>query len=569
VVEGKKAIITSLLCPQQHATALGAKVDPSEVARLYLTLHENKEELISQIHSHPSTAFHSSIDDSYPIMHKPGLLSIVVPHYGFVEMKEFLSKSAIYEYKDYKVWNKLTLDEVRQRIIRLPKDFESRLFNRTKLLIKYLNYPVQKNLLSKFKHKKVAVTIDGNLLFTHRGQHMLYASINLLVRCSINIDVFLPDDNVTPLIDAPFVHGNLSDDLIKLALRVNPNLLFRVNPASPRARYDVALIIGRDAFAKADHNVYIDALGWLSYVGAEEPKCFSGDSENPIGPLISASRGSAEVFKILLNKIVGSQYRPLDSAIFSALDYKINQTSWDNPSLPKIFLNDVLLVGAGAIGNCVAYSLASLPYGSGKLTVVDPERIDVTNLNRYVLATITELKMYKVDIIKSRLKEKFDVKSFPGAYQNYPHRRKHSLVVTAVDDVRTRWDIQLDFPSVILNGGMYADSFTISRHDDFLNKPCLGCLYPSSIEMHPMKYPAASFVSMFAGALLAGEILKEHVSSLKGYRLNTSFTVASIFAAPKVNETYLVGGLYEKVENCGCHCKSQEIIDMFRKAVGR
>jgi molybdopterin/thiamine biosynthesis adenylyltransferase/proteasome lid subunit RPN8/RPN11 len=565
IVEDKKAIITSLFYPQQYATTLGAEVKPSEVARLYLTLHESKEQLISQVHSHPSTAFHSSIDDNYPIAYKPGLLSIVVPHYGFIDAKEFISKSAIYEYKDYKVWNKLSLDEAKRRIVLLPKNFENRLFNRTKLLIRHLNFSTR-GIFSKLKQRRVAVIVDEELLFTHRGQHMLSTSINLLARCCINIDVFLPENNVTPLIDTPFLHTDLSNDLVKLSLRINPNLLFRVNP-TPHTKYDAALIIGKNSPIETDHNIFIDALGWLSYVGMEEPKCFSGDSKNPIGPLISASRGSAEIFKVLLNKIMGSQYKPSSPTIFSALNYKINQTSWDNPPLPKISLNDVLLVGAGAIGNCVAYSLASLPNVSGKLTVIDPERIDATNLNRYALATITELKMYKVNVIKEKLQQKFDVKPFLGTYQKYPHRHKHDLVVITVDNVKTRWDVQLDFPRVILNGGMYADSFTISRHDDFLNKPCLGCLYPTSIEMGSMKYPTISFVPMFAGALLAGEILKEYVSSLREYRLDTSFTVSNIFATPKVNETYFVGSLYKKSDNCGCHCKSQEVIEMYKKSI--
>jgi proteasome lid subunit RPN8/RPN11 len=567
VIEDNKAVVTSLFYPQQYATALGAKVDLSEVAKLYLSLNENKEQLISQVHSHPSSAFHSSIDDSYPIAHKPGLLSIVVPYYGFIEAKEFISKVAIYEYIAYKVWRRLSRDEARRRIIILPSDFENKLFDRTKLLIRHLNFPAQ-SILSKLKERRIAIVVDEELLFTHRGQHMLTASVNLLARCCINIDVFLSEDRVTPIIDAPFLHDNLADDLTKLVLGINPDLSFRINPKF-HAKYDVALIIGKSTFAKAEYNIFIDALGWLSYVGGRESEHFSGDSENPIGPLISASRGSAEVFKALLNKVTGRRYKPCSPTIFSALNYKINQPTWDNPPLPRVSLNDVLLVGAGAIGNCVAYCLTSLPSASGNLTVIDPERVETTNLNRYVLATITNLRAYKANLIKKRLKEKFDVKSFLRVYQKYPHRREHDLVVVGVDNVKTRWDVQLDFPRVILNGGMYADSFTISRHDDFLNKPCLGCLYSSYVEMRHAKYPAASFVSMFAGALLVGEILKEYVSSLREYRLSISFTISSVFATPKVNETYFVGGLHEKSDNCGCRCKSLEILEMYKRSIMR
>jgi hypothetical protein len=33
-------------------------------------------------HTHPGEAFHSSIDDEFPIIHKPGFLSLVIPNFG-------------------------------------------------------------------------------------------------------------------------------------------------------------------------------------------------------------------------------------------------------------------------------------------------------------------------------------------------------------------------------------------------------------------------------------------------------------------------------------------------------
>lgn len=35
-----------------------------------------------QVHTHPGEAFHSSIDDGYPIIHTPGFLSLVIPNFG-------------------------------------------------------------------------------------------------------------------------------------------------------------------------------------------------------------------------------------------------------------------------------------------------------------------------------------------------------------------------------------------------------------------------------------------------------------------------------------------------------
>ena len=35
-----------------------------------------------QVHTHPLEAFHSPTDDEFPIIHKPGFLSLVIPNFG-------------------------------------------------------------------------------------------------------------------------------------------------------------------------------------------------------------------------------------------------------------------------------------------------------------------------------------------------------------------------------------------------------------------------------------------------------------------------------------------------------
>lgn len=35
-----------------------------------------------QIHTHPASAYHSGTDDAYPIIHRPGFLSLVIPNFA-------------------------------------------------------------------------------------------------------------------------------------------------------------------------------------------------------------------------------------------------------------------------------------------------------------------------------------------------------------------------------------------------------------------------------------------------------------------------------------------------------
>jgi hypothetical protein len=61
------------------------------------------EKLIAQVHTHPRKAFHSIIDDRYPIIHRQGFLSIVLPYFardGFSK----LDGIRIYEYAGNNTW---------------------------------------------------------------------------------------------------------------------------------------------------------------------------------------------------------------------------------------------------------------------------------------------------------------------------------------------------------------------------------------------------------------------------------------------------------------------------------
>ena len=58
------------------------RVDGSELHLLNVWLYEAQQVIGAQVHSHPVEAFHSEIDDTYPIATLDGSLSIVLPSFG-------------------------------------------------------------------------------------------------------------------------------------------------------------------------------------------------------------------------------------------------------------------------------------------------------------------------------------------------------------------------------------------------------------------------------------------------------------------------------------------------------
>lgn len=77
--------IETLHNPKQKAlrlkNGLCVQVDGLELHQLNYWLYENGERLAVQVHSHPTRAFHSQLDDSHAMVTTLGGLSLVVPNF--------------------------------------------------------------------------------------------------------------------------------------------------------------------------------------------------------------------------------------------------------------------------------------------------------------------------------------------------------------------------------------------------------------------------------------------------------------------------------------------------------
>src|SRR2546425_8616923 len=60
----------------RYSTGLGVRVDGDELHRLNIWLFQHHEQLGVQVHSHPTEAYHSETDDTYPIVTVRGGLSL-------------------------------------------------------------------------------------------------------------------------------------------------------------------------------------------------------------------------------------------------------------------------------------------------------------------------------------------------------------------------------------------------------------------------------------------------------------------------------------------------------------
>lgn len=72
-------------------------------------------------------------------------------------------------------------------------------------------------------------------------------------------------------------------------------------------------------------------------------------------------------------------------------------------SLSSLSRAKILLFGVGGVGGYTAECLARA--GIGHLTIVDADKVDITNINRQILALDSTIGRYKVDVCKERIND--------------------------------------------------------------------------------------------------------------------------------------------------------------------
>ena len=86
VMEERRFRFQSFIIPEQRAmltdSGLLVAVDGKALFDVNKAVHGRNQILAAQIHSHPTSAYHSSTDDAFPLVTLMGSLSIVIPDFA-------------------------------------------------------------------------------------------------------------------------------------------------------------------------------------------------------------------------------------------------------------------------------------------------------------------------------------------------------------------------------------------------------------------------------------------------------------------------------------------------------
>lgn len=116
------------------------------------------------------------------------------------------------------------------------------------------------------------------------------------------------------------------------------------------------------------------------------------------------------------------------------------QLMFGKENIEKLHKSHVAIFGIGGVGGYAVEALART--GIGKITLVDDDKVCLTNLNRQLYATLSSVGKYKVDVAKERILDiykKAEVDTFKTFYtpdtKDMFDFSQYDYVIDAIDTV--------------------------------------------------------------------------------------------------------------------------------------
>ena len=185
----------------------------------------------------------------------------------------------------------------------------------------------------------------------------------------------------------------------------------------------------------------------------------------------------------------------------------INQKTFDD-----IQNKHVLIVGLGGLGGHLAHTLVR--FGFLKLTLVDYDTFELSNLNRQLFSTHQNLGQNKVDVIKDELLKinpKVVIQTFSKRIQELDLHVINDVyvIVDATDHIQTKKDLEsiASKLNVLLChgaiGGWYGQFGIIEPHSNIIGK-----LYGNETQGLEKTLKSPTFTPAIIANLMALEIVK-------------------------------------------------------------
>lgn len=357
-------------------------------------------------------------------------------------------------------------------------------------------------IVSALSTTSVCIVSDEKNLSMPSGQAAVTTLVSLVLQMGCHVRLVLPAIDIRG--HQPPLRGvELCAALVELGADVIPDTVVEVAKAS--TANDLVFVIGDSSWSGVARDAWRLVGGrWWGGTCAPHTTGSRWASGVPMGALAAATVGAAEVYKCAIRPLAGAIVRDQLSRVETA-SVRLGDESFD-PS--GVDIGAVDCVSGGAIAQAFCHALFRIPGVKGSLRVLEPERLDLTNLNRYALARRSLVGAMKISLIAlwapstltvSEVECRVDADHLPkfGAF--------NPRVVVGTDDIPSRWFVQAQRPTWLAVGATTHFLAVSSEHERGL--ACAKCMHPRDDNVRA-DIPTVSFASYWGGLMLAARLLR-------------------------------------------------------------
>lgn len=253
---------------------------------------------------------------------------------------------------------------------------------------------------------------------------------------------------------------------VELARAINPNIEIVTG------KCDFGIGIGSSANPECKASIFAGSDGWDAFVSVDGPLGI-GKSLNPFGPGAAACLAVGETFRQVFD--IGGP--PSSAVILSTLDLA-SRPSETNVTIDGVDIGSAVLAGIGAIGNATVWALGRSPT-RGELHLVDDQRTELSNLQRYVLTSREDADSSKVDLAAQFLQGGIHGVAHAQRWEDFVAKNGYrwSQVLVALDSAQGRRNVQASLPEWIANAWTQPGDLGVSVHPWVDSGACLSCMY--------------------------------------------------------------------------------------------
>ncbi len=264
--------------------------------------------------------------------------------------------------------------------------------------------------------------------------------------------------------------AHLTEELLALARAINPAIEIDQDISNAQAVVSVG-----DTWPGA---IYARADGWVASVLSTYVDDPPGPP-NPYSAAAAAAIAASEVFRIIFQERLPVPGRAGDLRV-SLLDF--SEKTGAERHLPKGTIGEVAFVGLGAVANGALWALGRHEGLRGRSWLVDPERLELSNLQRYVLSRDADVGRDKIEmareaLVSTKLEQTFHRVILDEFADSFSSGFTIPTVCVSVDNVQGRRTAQALLPRLVINGWTSDSGLGASWHEFSRDAACLACLY--------------------------------------------------------------------------------------------